>query len=137
MSELSRPDTDFPTRLPTRDRGESLLKDETWHMENQRRIEEKNGHRKLGVRVHENEHYEPQQAQAGLEEDFQNGMKEHPSLKDNPYFDGIADILNQNPHLSTREVLTKFENERREQEYQHRLKLGLVSAPKFNPNPNP
>ncbi|ARG96746.1 hypothetical protein B6N58_03165 [Legionella micdadei] len=135
MNDFNRTDIDFPTRSPTGNRGESILKDETWQMENQRRLEEKNGHRKLGVKVHEREHYEPQQA-AGLEEDLQNGIKEHPFL-DNPYFDGIANNENPNPHLSTREVLTKFENERREQDLQHKLKLGLVAAPKFNPNPNP
>lgn len=135
MSKVSRTDIDLPTRrLPTSKRGGSILQDETWHMEDQRRLEEKKGHRKLGVRVHEREHYEPQQQAAGLEDDLQNGIKAHPFL-DNPYFDGIADTENPNPRLSTREALTKHENAQREQEYEHKLKLGLVAAPKFNPSP--
>lgn len=130
MSKHSRPDSELPTRLPTGKREGSLLKNETWEMENQRRFAEKDGHRKLGAKVHEREHAEQQQS-AGLEDNFHNAIQSHPLL-DNPYFDGIAD--NENPRGDP-EALIKAQNARNEQELQHRMKLGLQksSAPEFKP----
>ncbi|KTC86014.1 MULTISPECIES: hypothetical protein [Legionella] len=130
MSEFSKRDIDFPTRLSGNNRGGSILKDETWEMENKRREAEKTGHRKLGAKVHDREHYEPQ---AGQEQNFQETIQSHPLL-DNPYFDGIAD--NENPRGDP-EALIKAQNARNEQELQHRMKLGLQpklsSAPEYKP----
>lgn len=130
MSESTRRDIDFPTRLSGNNRGGSILKDETWEMENQRREAEKNGHRKLGAKVHDREHYEPQ---TGQDQDFQQTIQSHPLL-DNPYFDGIAD--NENPRGDP-EALIKAQNARNEQQLQLQRKLGLQpklgSVPEYKP----
>ncbi len=101
-------------------------------MEDQRRNVEKNGHRQWGVKVHDREHREPQQMSP--EEGYHYRVKQHPWL-DNPLYDGIADNESPNPSANP-EAEIDFENAKREQEYQHRLKLGLqpTSAPEYKPS---
>ena len=102
---------DFPTRLPTDNRGGSLLVEETVSMEQQRRLDEQQGHRKL-ARVHAREHSEEQQQEMAPEGELQNNIQQHPWL-DKQQFDGIDPNVNPAPPLNTdarREFETKSES---------------------------
>lgn len=129
--EFGRPDSDLPTRLPRASQEESYLVNETFLMEQQRREREQQGHRQL-AKVNVVEHEEPRQAAEGA---LQNNIKQHPWV-DSQRFDGIDPNENPEPALNT-EARKEFDNAKREQELEYKMRLGLMpkmgSTPEFKP----
>jgi hypothetical protein len=126
------------SRLPlatrgTTDIGEaSILVDETFKAERERRLAEQQGHRKFG-RVNEREHHEPLENQAGHEYAPENDLMQNPWLQ-SQRFDGIDPSLNPEPPLNS-EARREYDNQKREQEMEKQLRLGLM--PTFNSAPKP
>lgn len=100
----------------------SYLVDETRAMANERRLQEQKGHRRL-ARVHQRERNNEEEAVAGLEEELQNGPKQHPYLE-SQRFDGIDPNVSPAPDIGT-DARREFDNEKREQEKEKQLRLGL------------
>lgn len=129
-----RKNVDISTRLPVGTRGEkSILKNETWQMEAQRREDEKESHRRrLGVKVHDKIHHEPQEN--APEGELQNNIKEHPYM--NQRHDGTSPNESEVPYLNP-DARREYDNAQREQQLQKQLQLGLMpkmgSAPEFKP----
>lgn len=112
--------------------GRSLLVDETVEMERERRLVEQQGHRKFG-RVNAREHHEKQMQQPGLESDLDMAILPNPWLQ-SQRFDGIDPNLNPEPPLNS-EARREFDNQRREQEMEKQLRMGLM--PRFTTAPTP
>ena len=111
----------------------SILVDETETMDRERREAEQKGHRQR-ARVNAREHHERLEAQQqALEGQMENNILQHPAF-DNQRFDGVDPNLNPEPPLNT-DARREFDNERREQEMEKQLKLGLANMPKFSPKP--
>lgn len=110
----------------------SYLVDETFLMEKERREKEQQGHRQL-AKVNVVEHQEAR-APAGAEEGVQNDIKEHPHLADLQRFDGI-DNDNPIPALNSA-ARTEYDNAKREQELEYRLRHNLMAQPDTAPKPN-
>ena len=120
------------SRNPT-DLGEaSILIEETFTMDRERRQAEQQGHRQFG-RVHEREHHERLENQAGQEYAPENDLLQNPWLQ-SQRFDGIDPSLNPEPPLNS-EARREYDNEKREQEMEKQLRLGLM--PTFNTAPKP
>lgn len=110
----------------------SFLLEETTTMERQRRLMEQEGHRKR-ARVNAREHGNEERKAHDLDADFQNNPLQHPDLN-SQRFDGIDSPLNPEPPLNS-EARREFDNERREQEMEKQLRLGLM--PKMGSAPKP
>ncbi|MBA2656965.1 MAG: hypothetical protein H0U70_08275 [Tatlockia sp.] len=110
----------------------SYLPDETPFMEKNRREQVQKGHGQF-AKVNVVEHFEPQQSSAP-EGEPQNDVKEHPWL-DSQRNDGIDPNENPEPAINSA-ARTDFDNAKREQDLEHKLRLGLMpnTAPK-PPNP--
>lgn len=131
-TEISRKDGELPSRLPSGKRKRSVLIDETSTMEDQRRKEEQQGHRKL-ARVHARaQKHEHTNAPEG---ELQNDIQQHPWLN-KQQFDGIDPNLNPEPPLNT-DARREFDNERREQEMEKQLRLGNMPKMGTAPEPRP
>ncbi len=121
--------TDLPDPLTSKAGKTSLLVEETKSMERRRRVAEQQGHRSLGsVKARDHTEERPAAAQEG---ELQNDILQHPALN-NQRFDGIDPNLNPAPPLNT-DARREFDNERREQEKEKQLRLGIV--PDFLPAP--
>jgi hypothetical protein len=131
-TKLATINTDLPTRLPRESRIESYLVDETFLMEQQRRKLEQHGHSRL-AKVHVCEHTEPSRVVA--EGELQNNILPHPDLNTQKNA-GISPNLNPEPPLSD-PARTQFDNERREQEKDKQLRLGLALNMRTAPEPRP
>jgi hypothetical protein len=122
------------TESVTRKKGGSYLVDETRMMDRKRRLREQEGHRRL-ARVHAREHPEQlPEASPGLDEGLQNSILQNPWLN-SQRFDGIDVNINPNPPLNS-EARREFDNERREQEMEKQLRLGLMPSPSRAPKPH-
>ncbi len=119
------------TRAPKGNSGESYLVDETFLMEKERREKEQQGHRQL-ARVHAVEHQEPRTS-AGPEGELQNDIKQHPWL-DSQRTDGIDPNENPEPALNS-SARTEYDNAKREQDLELKMRLGLM--PKMGTAPEP
>lgn len=98
----------------------SILKDASKNMEWERRQEEQQGHRHhLKVQVQEAK--EQKENEQSLEGEMEHQARQHPFL-DKQTFDGIDSTVNPAPALNT-DARTQFDNERREQEKELRLRL--------------
>ncbi|MFI4963396.1 MAG: hypothetical protein ACHP6H_06035 [Legionellales bacterium] len=127
------PNTGLPTSPPKGRSGVSFLVAETKTMERQRREMEQQGHRQLAP-VHAREHSEEQAHTNNPEDAPENDIPQHPYLEDRQDLDGIDPNLNPEPPLNT-DARREFDNEKREQDQEKQLRLGLLNAPKFNPRP--
>lgn len=109
----------------------SYLAAESQAMENARRKLEQQGERQF-ARVHALEH--PDEPQQGSEEAYENKILSHPEL-DSQRLDGIDNTIA--PQITDAEARREFDNERREQQAEKQLKLGLAMQPKFGAVPRP
>lgn len=133
MTKKNRtPVSNFSTRSPIGERGASILVDETRSMARKRRHAEQDGERKLGLKVKAREHSE-EEPKNSPEGELQNTILQHPDL-DSQRFDGIDPNLNPEPPLNS-DARREFDNKKREQEMEQRLRLG--NMPKFNTAPTP
>jgi hypothetical protein len=103
----------------------SMLVGETERMENDRRLLEQQGHKKL-AKVNQRERSEKSQSVSN-EMDYESNMKQHPLLQ-NQRFDGIDPNLTPEPPLNS-DARREYDNARREQEMEKQLRLG--NMPKF------
>lgn len=110
----------------------SILVDETFNMDRTLRQKVQEGHRQY-ARVNTREHREPLSHGPGPEQAAENDMLANPWLQ-SQRFDGIDPNLNPEPPLNS-EARREFDNERREQDLEHKLKLGL--APGYSKAPRP
>ncbi|MBA3535076.1 MAG: hypothetical protein H0T84_00440 [Tatlockia sp.] len=110
----------------------SYLVDETFLMEKERREKEQQGHRQL-AKVNVVEHQEPR-APAGPEGEIQNDIKQHPWLESQRN-DGIDPNENPEPALNTA-ARTEYDNAKREQELEYKLRHNLMAQPDTAPKPN-
>ena len=133
-TKLNKSGTGLPTRLSTGSQPSSYLVDETFLMEQQRRQEEQQGHRRL-AKVHAREHSES--LQSAPEGELQNSILQHPDL-DSQRLDG-ADI-NESPVPAQNTIARmEWDNAQREQakEKQNRLEHNLGMAPGMGTAPKP
>lgn len=110
----------------------SMLIDETWAMDRQRREIEQSGHRQW-AKVNQREHSEPLNNAAALEGELQNSIQPHAFLE-TQRFDGTDNNVNPVPALNT-EARREFDNEQREQALKKQLQLG--NMPQFSTAPVP
>ncbi|KTC65454.1 putative Smr domain protein (plasmid) [Legionella adelaidensis] len=110
----------------------SFLVDESDTMERERRLNEQQGHRQLGVKVNARDHTEKREP--APEGELQNDILAHPELENRQDLDGYDPNVSPAPPLNT-DARREFDNERREQEMEKQLRLG--NMPKFTaPRPN-
>lgn len=135
-SKNTQNDKDKSTRKPAGPRESTLLVAETKSMERTRRRAVQEWLRKKFASVKAREHSEEEMQQApGPEGELQNSILQHPNL-DTQRFDGTDSNLNPEPPLNT-EARREYDNERREQEKEKQLRLGLENMPKFTSTPRP
>ncbi|MDI9819113.1 MULTISPECIES: hypothetical protein [unclassified Legionella] len=123
----------IPTWPPLNESGtKSILAEETPRIERERRVSfQETLSKKLATKIHARDHQEkPQTAPEG---ELQNSIMQHP-WQNSQRNDGIDPNLSPEPPLNT-EAHMKYENERREQEMEKQLRLGL--APKMKTAPEP
>ena len=89
--------------------------------------------RRLGIRVAEPAHASKQQAAGNELDNSHQPIKEQPWLK-SQRFDGAPPTMSAVPELND-EARTNYDNAKREQDLDYKLRNGLVNAPKFNPRP--
>lgn len=135
MNDVRNPDINSPARRDRSRGGGSYLVDETFLMEQQRRLEEQNGHRHY-AKVNAIEHFEQDRAAVAPEGELQNDIKdEHPYLQ-TQLNDGTDVNLNRIPAMNTA-AKEKYDKAKEEQknELQHRLGLSMKykSTPEFRP----
>lgn len=114
----------------------SGLKQETRSMENARRDLEQQGHRRhLGIPVHakERSNDEPLSMEQSPELEAASGLMQNPLL-DSQRFDGYDPNVNPST-IDNPDARREFDNERRNQEQEKQLRLGLSpgNTRKFNP----
>lgn len=112
--------------------GESMLIDETRHMDRDRRHMEQQGHRRYFARVNAREH-NLEDRSSSPEGELQNDIPQNPWL-DSQRFDGADNNVNAEPRLNT-EARREFDNQRREQEMEKQLRLG--NMPQYSNAPKP
>lgn len=115
---------------------ETYLADDTVERENQRRLQEQKGLRRLSemsVKGHDRE-VPAESASMAAEQQMGSGLQDHPLL-DKQQFDGIDASVNPAPPLSDAEARREYDNARNEQQLQKQMKLGL--APKMGTAPKP
>jgi hypothetical protein len=139
---------DFDQNLPTIGFGSKLpdvqapsrLKNETRGMENARRDLEQQGHRRhLQIRVHARERLndEPLSLEQSVELEAASSLMQNPLL-DSQRFDGYDPNVNPST-IDNPDARREFDNERRKQEQEKQLRLGLSpnNAKKFKPKFTP
>jgi hypothetical protein len=120
--DMIKPDEDFF----------SMLVDETEKMENDRRLMEQKGHRRY-AKVNQRDRKEKTQNDNN-EMAYESQVKQHPLLQTQRFDGAIDDSLNPDPPLNSA-ARADFDNQRREQEMEKQLRLGLM--PKFSSAPKP
>lgn len=118
----------------------SVFKHETRSMENARRDLEQSGHRRhLGIPVHavERSNDEPLTFEQSMDAEASSSLMQNPLL-DTQRFDGYDPNVNPSA-IDNPDARREFDNERRRQEQEKQLRLGLSpnNAKKFKPKMTP
>jgi len=118
----------------------SGFKQETRAMENARRDLEQSGHRRhLGIPVHsvERSNDEPLSFEQSMDAEASSSLMQNPLL-DTQRFDGYDPNVNPST-IDNPDARREFDNERRRQEQEKQLRLGLSpnNAKKFKPKMTP
>lgn len=117
-------------RLPAAGKPGSYLAAETFLMEQQRRLDEQQGHRQF-AKVNAKEHSEP--LAASPEGELQNNIEQHPDFNSQRY-DGIDPNENPIPPLNSA-ARREYDNAQREKQLRKELTLG--NMPKMGTAPIP